>query len=260
MNRTPITVDLAHFPDCFHPLLLGAEVYDSSCSPEAKVYYIHKDGGYYLKTAAKGALETEAKLTRYFYAKQLSAQVLAYDSGSRDFLLTRRIPGEDCSHRQYLDNPKRLCDTTAGLLRSLHDLNFSDCPVPNRMETYFAAAQRNYRAGKFNAGFLAHWGSFTCREAWDVIETNARYLQADTLLHGDYCLPNIMLDNWRFTGFLDLDSGGVGDRHIDLFWGTWTLFFNLKTDRYYDRFLDAYGRDRVEPELLRAIAACESFG
>ena len=36
--------------------------------------------------------------------------------------------------------------------------------------------------------------------------------------------------------------------------------FNLKTNRYSDRFLDAYGRDAVNPELLRGIAAIETFG
>ena len=93
-----------------------------------------------------------------------------------------------------------------------------------------------------------------------MVESLGNYLKNDTLLHGDYCLPNILLDNWRFSGFIDLDSGGIGDRHVDLFWGIWTLFFNLKTNAYRDRFLDAYGRDRVDEEILRLIAAIEVFG
>ena len=92
-----------------------------------------------------------------------------------------------------------------------------------------------------------------------VIEENGKYLTCDTLLHGDYCLPNIMLDGWKFTGFIDLDHAGLGDRHMDLFWGIWSLEFNLKTDRYRERFLDAYGRDRVNEETLRLIAALEVF-
>ena len=68
-----------------------------------------------------------------------------------------------------------------------------------------------------------------------------------------------MLDNWKFSAFIDVGNGGVGDRHIDIFWGVWTLFFNLKTNAYYDRFLDAYGWDRIEPELLRTVAAFEVF-
>ena len=84
-------------------------------------------------------------------------------------------------------------------------------------------------------------------------------LKSDTLLHGDYCLPNIMLDDWRFSGFIDLGNGGVGDRHVDIFWGVWTLFYNLKTHKYADRFLDAYGREAVDRDALMAIAAAEVF-
>ena len=92
-----------------------------------------------------------------------------------------------------------------------------------------------------------------------IIEDNAKYLKTDTLLHGDYCLPNIMLENWRFTGFIDLDSAGVGDKHVDIFWAIWSMQFNLKTDRYRQRFLDAYGRENFHEELLRTVAAIEIF-
>ena len=68
-----------------------------------------------------------------------------------------------------------------------------------------------------------------------------------------------MLDDWKFSGFIDLDSSGMGDRHTDLFWGIWTLNFNLKTNAFRDRFLDAYGRDVLIPEKLRTVAALEVF-
>ena len=55
-------------------------------------------------------------------------------------------------------------------------------------------------------------------------------------------------------------QGVVGDRHIDLFWGAWTLNFNLKTDRYRDRFFDCYGRDAVDNELIKLICTAEAFG
>ena len=96
-------------------------------------------------------------------------------------------------------------------------------------------------------------------EAWQEAETNGIYLQNDALLHGDYCLPNIILNHWKFSGFIDLDSAGIGDRHIDLFWALWTLNYNLKTNQYFHRFLDAYGRDKVTPEKLRTVAALETF-
>jgi kanamycin kinase len=69
-----------------------------------------------------------------------------------------------------------------------------------------------------------------------------------------------MLSDWSLSGFIDLGCGGVGDRHIDLFWGAWTLGFNLGTDEYRDIFFDAYGRDKIDLEKLKIIAAAEVFG
>ncbi|MBQ4322368.1 MAG: aminoglycoside 3'-phosphotransferase [Clostridia bacterium] len=261
MKRTLIAPDLSLFPEEFHPFLRAGKVYDSSCSPEARVWFLDGDGGYYLKSSPKGTLKTEGEMTAYFHRKGLGAEVLAYQSEERDWLLTRRVAGEDCTHGEYLSDPKRLCDLIASLLRMLHEVSYEDCPVPARMEGYLATAERNYRKGVFDASlFPDNWGYSSAEEAFAVVEREGKYLKNDTLLHGDYCLPNIMLDNWRFSGFIDLGNGGVGDRHVDLFWGAWTLNFNLKTDKYRQRFYDAYGRDKFEPDLLRVIAAAEVFG
>ena len=94
-------------------------------------------------------------------------------------------------------------------------------------------------------------------KAHQTVCKNAHLLQTDTLLHGDYCLPNILLDDWRFSGFIDLGNGGVGNRHVDLYWGAWTLCFNLGTDEFRSLFFDAYGRELIEPDALRVIAAAE---
>ena len=84
MRRTRILPDMNSIPEMFHPLLCGAPVYDSSCSPEARVWFIDRDGGYFLKSAAKGTLAAEAQMTAYFHQKGLGAQVLSYESLERD--------------------------------------------------------------------------------------------------------------------------------------------------------------------------------
>ena len=261
MKRTPISLEPSTVPAQFHPYLQGAAVFDSSCSPAARVYFLDKGPGCYLKTAPKGTLQTEAALTGFFHSKGLAARVLAYESLEADWLLTARVPGEDCLAPMYLEDPLRLCDTTAQLLRMLHDSDYTGCPVPDRTAGYLATARRNWENRVYDASlFPDNWGYATPEEAWQELERNGKYLRADTLLHGDYCLPNIMLDDWRFSGFIDLDAGGVGDRHIDLFWATWSLQFNLKTDRYRERFLDVYGRADVCEDAFRTVAAAEVFG
>ena len=239
----------------------SADIYDSSSSPEATVYFIDKGNGYYVKRSGKGALATECKMTEYFHAKGLGTAVLSYVCAADDWLLTAAVPGDDCTCEKYLAQPKRLCDTIAAELRKLHETDPAGCPVPDRMAEYCATADRNYRAGKYDPSLLS--GDFAFRsahEAHNVFTAGKDALQSRVLLHGDYCLPNIILSDWKLSGFIDVDGGGVGDRHIDLFWGAWTLCRNLKTDRYCGRFLDAYGRDRADESILKIIAAAEVFG
>ena len=259
MKRAQVELDLGSFPSQFHDLLEGSRVYDSICSPEARVWLIDREEGCFLKSAPKGALGKETALTEYFHQKGLATEVLSYISQEQDWLLTRRLPGEDCLDPEHLEDQKWLCDTTALLLRQLHDTDPTGCPV-NRTADYIDEARKNYALGHYDRTlFPDNWGYACAEDAWKVVCEAAPFLQQDTLLHGDYCLPNIILKDRKLSGFIDLGNGGLGDRHIDLFWGIWSLSFNLKTDRWKERFLDAYGRDRIQPELLKAIGAFEVF-
>lgn len=261
MKRTRISPALSDFPAVFHPLLTKSEVYDSSCSREAHVYYIAGVQDCFLKCAPKGTLREEADMTAYFHKRGLAAEVLSYVSEEKDWLMTVRVPGEDCTHSMYLQDPNRLCDTLGETLRALHDLPACDCPARDKVQSYLAVISRNRADGQFSCdAFPEEWQFASADEAWRIVEVNAPFLKSDTLSHGDYCLPNLLLDSWRFSGFIDLGNSGMHDRHFDLFWGSWSLFFNLKTNRYRHRFWDAYGRDRIDMELLRAAAAVESFG
>ena len=261
MKKTPIERIPIELPKDILELCRGARIFDSSCSPEARVWFIDRDGGYYLKSAAVGNLSREAEMTRFFHKKGLGTEVLEYLSGEGDLLLTRAVRGDDCTAEIYKSDPKRLCDTTAELLRGLHEVDFSGCPVTDRVSEYLALAEKNYLADTYNKEhFPDSFGYRSGEEAYAVLKEGGALLKNEVLLHGDYCLPNIMLDSWKFSGFIDVDSGGVGDRHIDLFWGRWSLGFNLGTYEYSDRFFDAYGRDKIDEYKLKVVSAAEVFG
>ena len=173
-------------------------------------------------------------------------------------MLTRRVRGEDCIFKKYLDDPKRLCETTAQILRNLHETSFDGCPVKNRTEEYLKRVERNYKNGLHDLELFGDiWRFASAEEAFTEVEKNGRFLKADTLIHGDYCLPNIMLEDYSFKTFIDLGLAGKGDRHIDVFWCLWSLWFNLKTDKYTDYFLDLYGRENVNLAVIKKLAKLE---
>ena len=261
MKRTRIFLNIENYPPELQRFLKDVPLYDSSSSPCARVIMIERDNGYFLKEAARGTLEKEANLTRYFHNKGLSSDVILYHSNEKDYMLTERVPGEDACFFEYLENPKRLCVLLAETMNTLHGTSFDKCPVPNRMKDYFMTVEQNYSRGMFDPSIFKDTDHFgTADDFFEKLQTMKHLFKSDTLIHGDFCLPNVIFNQFRFSGLIDLGNGGVGDRHIDLFWCAWSLWYNLKTDAYTDRFFDAYGREKIDMDVLRAVYLAESFG
>ena len=263
MQHIPWDGDMAEFPEPLRRYLRPGHVFDSSSSAEATVYYSDIGQGCYIKKARHGALRNEAAMTRYFHDKGLSAAVLHYgqDHDGNDWLATACLPGDDCTASLYVREPERLSAVLGRRLRMLHEQDPTGCPVSNRTKDYLATVKRNHAQGCADRSFFTRvYGNADTESIYRLVRQHGDELRHDTLLHGDYCLPNVILDDWRFSGFVDLDCAGVGDRHVDVYWALWTLWFNVHTDAYGDRLLDAYGRDLIDMETLRLVAACEVFG
>lgn len=259
MERKYLQLDLEQFPAEFQKYLKQAKIYDSSSSPEARTYFIKRDRGYFLKVAATNSLKDEATMDDYFYKKKIGPEVVEYLSLDQDYLLTRQVPGYDCVQAEYLDQPERLVKLLAENLAWLHQLDFQGCPI-TRTSNYLKKALDNFEKGHYDSNFLAESSFSDIESAHDYILAHRDWLKADILIHGDFCQPNIILDNWNFSGYIDLDCAGVGDRHVDIYWALHSLKFNFKTDKYASLFIDTYGRDKVDFKRLKLIDAIEIFG
>ena len=257
MKKIKTEVNIKSFPNEIRHLFENATVYDSSCSSEATVYYI--DSGYYVKIDELHSLADEAALNKLFHARELGVEVIAYISTDKDYLVTRSAVGEDLTH--YLQNPEKLCKLLATSLRKLHSQPINDVPVSSRFQRYMDSVNGDYDGGYYDESVLMNRYIVKSKEeAWSIMQANKPLLVADTLIHGDACLPNIIQNNGSFSCFIDFNMAGVGSKYIDLYWAIWSLQYNLKTDAYTDLFLDIYGRDNINEDMLRVIAAYELFG
>lgn len=219
MEKTKTTIKINDFPVEIHKYLENADIYDSSCGENSQVLY--STLGYYIKIAPARSLEREAAITDFLHKQGIGAPVECYVSDDRDYMVTRPAPGQDATH--FLDNPEKLCQALASAMKYLHRLPRDNLPLSPQMAFY----------------------NQDCS------------LSTDTFIHGDFCLPNIMLEDYSFKTFIDLGLAGKGDRHVDIFWCLWSLWFNLKTDRYTDCFLDLYGREKVNLAVIKKLAQLE---
>lgn len=206
-----------------------------------------------LKRADQGRLKNACACQSFFHKNDLAPEVVYYASLDSDYLISRRAEGKSAIEKAHLENPERLAAALGEFLLKIHSLDPNACPVKNLTESLYLEFDR---AILRNEGFHAHITDYTkIRSAEEIIkiaENAKKRLRNDTVLHGDYCLPNIMLSDFKGKHAIDVGEGGVGDRHFDLFWGLWSLSYNLKTDAYRDVFLSAYGKNRIEEDLILA--------
>jgi aminoglycoside phosphotransferase len=71
------------------------------------------------------------------------------------------------------------------------------------------------------------------------------------LIHGDYCLPNVLVKDGALSGLVDVGGAGLGDLRTDLAAGVWTLQYNFGPGHARE-FLDAYGAPpMIDQEIER---------
>lgn len=236
MKKTPVTLDLNALPSAILPYVRGAALFDSSCSEHAATLYAESpDGRFYLKMDRPGSLEREYAMTRFLNRHGLAPAAILYrPEPGREYLLLEAACGDDAAEACHLEQPGRLAAVFGESLRRLHAVPAEGCPYPDLSAEWSREAEAgNGPALRFPAS------GDTANEA---------------VIHGDACLPNLILDRFAFSAFIDAGSGGVGDRHYDLYWGLWSLAYNLKTGDGGRRFLDAYGRDGFCPDRLETVA------
>jgi aminoglycoside phosphotransferase len=74
----------------------------------------------------------------------------------------------------------------------------------------------------------------------------------NVLIHGDYCLPNVLVDQGRLSGLVDVGRAGLGDSRDDLAAGLWTLHYNFGPG-YARAFLDAYGAPTITDKEIERL-------
>ncbi len=182
--------------------------------------------------------------------------------------------------------------------RALHRVPAAECPFDMTLPAQLERARERVASGLVERSWAA-----AGREgppAAEVLSELAALARAlgpgrTALVHGDYCLPNVLLDTGSVRGgaartrrsaggdqgptqpdgpppagegradgwaLVDLGRAGLGDPHSDLADMAGSLLSPMNPQfgpRDVERFLDAYGREDVDPERLRLCAGVNSF-
>jgi aminoglycoside phosphotransferase len=165
-----------------------------------------------------------------------------------DYLLLSEVPGRMACDPAL--DPARVVVLLAEGLRMIHAVPVADCPFDQRLAVTVEQARRHVLTRKVDeAAFDEPRRGRTAQEVFQEVLKTQPAGEDLVFTHGDYCLPNVLLDHerWRIGGFIDWDRGGVADRYQDLALAARSLTHNFDA-RWVPQLLEAYGLGHVDQE------------
>ena len=88
----------------------------------------------------------------------------------------------------------------------------------------------------------------------DISDCPFKVGDGSNLIHGDFCLPNILVKDDRVVGFIDLGNAGIGDIWYDYAWCIWSFEFNLQTKKYTKDLLEKLNIEFNEEKFIKYTA------
>jgi aminoglycoside phosphotransferase len=169
-------------------------------------------------------------------------QVLGYAAeDGREYLLLSAISGintsSDALGMENLDVVRLLAQG----LRMVHEIPIPDCPFDMTLDRVLPQTERNVRLGLVDEEeFDPERASGSPEELLQVLLPSRPATEDLVFTHGDYCLPNILVDDGEISGFVDMGRTGVADRYKDIALAVRSIRRNCG-DAFVQPFLDEYG-------------------
>jgi len=163
---------------------------------------------------------------------------------NQSYLLMSKVPGVMCCDEKYMADPEKLTNILAEALKLLWQVDISDCPCDVNLDQKLEWARYNvehnlvdvdnveketFGEGGFESpGHLLDW----------LIQNKPK--EELVLSHGDFCLPNIFVEDDKINGFIDLGRMGITDKYQDI-----ALCYRSLKHNYDGKIYEGY-----RPEML----------
>jgi aminoglycoside phosphotransferase len=169
-------------------------------------------------------------------------RLVEFTPGEVDVLITEALVGSAASDRRANPDTALVAQLLADAWRLVHTLPVDACPFDTSTDALLQAAEHAVATASYDV-----WDDDLdmMRPAADVLDElmTARPPKPErVVVHGDACLPNVLIDGDRVTGFVDLGFLGVGDA----WWDVATCLTSMRRPgnaiaHACERFIDAYG-------------------
>jgi aminoglycoside phosphotransferase len=203
------------------------------------------------KIGPAGHLASDRVILAWLKDKRLPVpELLSFNTASgRDVMLMTTIEGEHAASDSHLAAPELTVVRYAEALRLIHAIPASGCPINRHLDYVLSEAAERVRLGLVDADdFEPAYDGRPPEELLAMLRNNRPEREELVFTHGDYCMPNLLLQDGAISGIIDWGSGGIADRYQDIALAVRSLGHNGLAD-YVPLFLSSYGIE--EPDRAR---------
>lgn len=165
--------------------------------------------------------EETVKMMHWLEGKLPVPKVICYERDSEyQYILMSKVPGRMSCDEYYLEHPQELLLLLSEAMKMLWSIDISDCPRNRDIDGELREARyrvENHLVDLDNVEPTT-FGEGGFKDPEELLEwlENNRPDYEPILSHGDFCLPNIFIEDGRISGFIDLGDMGIGDRWRDI--------------------------------------------
>ena len=165
--------------------------------------------------------ENERDVMLWLKDKLPVPEVICHETyNGRSYLLMSKLPGVMACDESYLTRPQELTEILATGLKRLWETDISKCSYNFSLDKKLEMARYNVEHGLVDIDNVEPetFGKNGFQSPEHLLDwlIHNRPEEDIVLSHGDFCLPNIFIDNGKISGFLDLGKTGCADRYQDI--------------------------------------------
>ena len=170
--------------------------------------------------------------------------------GGATVLVTEALPGRGATDPVWRADRPALVHALGQGLRRFHEAVGEEwCPFRFDLDHALDHVARRVDAGAIAGDFHDIHLGFTPESALVWLHATRPDDEDLVVCHGDHCAPNVLLEERRVTGYVDLGELGVADRWWDVAVGAWSAGWNFG-EEHEAHFYEGYGIE-PDPERIR---------
>ena len=175
----------------------------------------------YLKISSRshwGELLYEKDRLEWLQGKLPVPEVICHEANDRnEYLLLSALPGRNAASLVGDMPVTNIVQSLAIGLRMVHAVPIAGCPFDATLDRALEGCRYNVSHGLVNeTDFDAIRLGRSAEELFAELVSSRPAGEDLVFTHGDYCLPNVMIDGDNIAGFVDWSRAGVADRFRDI--------------------------------------------